>query len=54
MGFTRRNLLRSAATAPLLLSASAALAQGIQPKRGGVLNVILNPEPPILQIGVYN
>ena len=26
----------------------------MQPKRGGTLNVILNPEPPILQIGVNN
>ncbi|MXP61793.1 ABC transporter substrate-binding protein [Roseomonas sp. M0104] len=31
-----------------------ALAQGIQPKRGGTLNTIVNPEPPILHVGVNN
>jgi len=54
MSLTRRNLLAGVGTAPLLLSASEALAQGVQPRRGGVLNVILNPEPPVLQIGVNN
>ena len=51
---TRRHLLATAGAAPLLLSASAARAQGITPRRGGVLNIILNPEPPLLQIGVNN
>ncbi|WP_338665074.1 ABC transporter substrate-binding protein [Pararoseomonas sp. SCSIO 73927] len=54
MSLTRRNLLAGAASAPVLMSASQAMAQGVQPRRGGVLNVILNPEPPVLQIGVNN
>jgi peptide/nickel transport system substrate-binding protein len=54
MDLSRRHLLAGAASAPLLMRASDALAQGVQPKRGGVLNVILNPEPPILQIGINN
>jgi peptide/nickel transport system substrate-binding protein len=36
------------------MRASDALAQGIAPKRGGVLNTILTPEPPILVLGVNN
>ncbi|MFH5923315.1 ABC transporter substrate-binding protein [Roseomonas xinghualingensis] len=54
MDLSRRHLLAGLGSAPVLLSASAAMAQGIQPKRGGVLNVILNPEPPVLQIGINN
>jgi peptide/nickel transport system substrate-binding protein len=51
---TRRTLLSTAATAPVLLRAADAIAQGITPKRGGVLNTILTPEPPVLVLGVNN
>lgn len=54
MSLTRRHLIAGLGATPLLMSATEALAQGIQPKRGGMLNVILNPEPPVLQIGVNN
>jgi peptide/nickel transport system substrate-binding protein len=54
MNLTRRSLLAGVGAAPVLLSASAALAQGITPRRGGLLTTILNPEPPSLQIGVNN
>jgi peptide/nickel transport system substrate-binding protein len=54
MSLKRRSLLAGLGSSPALMVASAALAQGVQPRRGGVLNVILNPEPPILQIGVNN
>jgi peptide/nickel transport system substrate-binding protein len=40
--------------APVLMRASEALAQGVQPRRGGTLQSILVPEPPVLQIGVNN
>jgi ABC-type transport system substrate-binding protein len=40
--------------APTLMRASEALAQGVQPRRGGTLQSILVPEPPVLQIGVNN
>ncbi|MCK8786328.1 ABC transporter substrate-binding protein [Roseomonas sp. NAR14] len=58
MELTRRNLLGATlgatAAAPVLMSAGAALAQGVTPRRGGMLTTILNPEPPVLQIGVNN
>ncbi|MGY4800793.1 ABC transporter substrate-binding protein [Teichococcus aerofrigidensis] len=54
MGLSRRGLLAGAAAAPLLMRVDDALAQGIQPKRGGTLNSIVNPEPPILHVGVNN
>ena len=54
MHLTRRKLLATTGSAPFLLSASASLAQGITPRRGGILSAILNPEPPMLQIGVNN
>lgn len=41
-------------TAPILMRASEALAQGVQPRRGGILTTVLNPEPPVLQMGVNN
>jgi peptide/nickel transport system substrate-binding protein len=60
---TRRLLLAGAASAgmaPALLRSNPALAQsatpapGGTPKRGGILNTILTPEPPILVLGVNN
>ncbi|ONG57319.1 peptide ABC transporter substrate-binding protein [Pseudoroseomonas deserti] len=54
MAFSRRGLLAAAAAAPLLMRVEDALAQGIQPKRGGTLNSIVNPEPPVLHVGVNN
>ena len=37
-----------------LLTLDQARAQGIAPKRGGTLNTVLTPEPPILVVGVNN
>jgi hypothetical protein len=37
MPLTRRDLLAAAALGPVLLSARDALAQGVAPKRGGIL-----------------
>lgn len=54
MNLTRRHFLVATGSAPLLFGRSAAFAQGVQPHRGGTLNVILNPEPPVLQIGINN
>lgn len=54
MPLTRRDLLAAAALGPVLLSAREALAQGIAPKRGGILQTMLTPEPPILVPGVNN
>lgn len=53
MAFSRRSLM-AAAGAPVLMRVADALAQGIQPRRGGILQTILTPEPPILQLGVNN
>ena len=53
----RRGLLAASAAAALpanLLTLHEARAQGIAPKRGGTLNTILTPEPPILILGVNN
>ncbi len=54
---TRRSLLAGAALsglAPELMTVEPALAQGITPKKGGTLNTILTPEPPVLVLGVNN
>ena len=52
MAFSRRGLMAAAASAPVLMRASDALAQGIAPRRGGTLQMMLTPEPPVIQIGV--
>ncbi len=54
MPLTRRDLLSAAAFAPVLLHAGSAAAQGATPKRGGTLQTMLTPEPPILIPGVNN
>jgi peptide/nickel transport system substrate-binding protein len=54
---SRRQLLAGLAAAgfvPGLMTLSQARAQGVAPKRGGTLNTILAPEPPILVLGVNN
>ncbi|WP_235691963.1 ABC transporter substrate-binding protein [Elioraea tepida] len=50
----RRTLLAGAAAAPVLMTAAEALAQGREPRRGGILNSIITPEPPLLVLGVNN
>ena len=52
MDITRRGLMAATAATPVLMSVQDALAQGITPRRGGTLQTILSPEPPVLQIGV--
>ena len=54
MTVLRRNLIASAAAGPILMREREALAQGITPRRGGTLQTILSPEPPVLQLGVNN
>lgn len=54
MTLRRRTLMTGAMAAPLLMTEAEALAQGIQPRRGGTLTTMLTPEPPIVQIGVNN
>ncbi len=44
----------AAGLAPGLMTADQARAQGIAPKRGGTLNALLTPEPPVLIMGVNN
>ncbi len=51
-GPSRRALLGTAAAAPVLMTLGQALAQGVAPKRGGTLNALLVPEPPVLVLGV--
>jgi peptide/nickel transport system substrate-binding protein len=53
---TRRNLFLGAAAAGTLpaLLPTPTFAQAATPKRGGTLNTILTPEPPILVLGVNN
>ncbi|MFC7609565.1 ABC transporter substrate-binding protein [Teichococcus aestuarii] len=46
--------MATAIVSPWLMRAGDALAQGIQPKRGGTLTTIVNPEPPVLHVGVNN
>lgn len=50
-GLSRRGLLAGTAAAGLMTAAEAR-AQGIAPKRGGTLNTVLTPEPPVLILGV--
>lgn len=52
MAVSRRGFMAAAASAPVLMRASEALAQGVAPRRGGTLQMMLTPEPPVLQIGV--
>ena len=55
MGITRRGLMAATALGAgtqRLMRASDAMAQGVAPRRGGTLTTILQPEPPVLQIGV--
>ena len=54
MAVSRRGFMAAAAGTPVLMRASDALAQGVAPRRGGTLQTILSPEPPVLQIGVNN
>lgn len=58
MSISRRGLMAATAAAagmgPTLMRVEDALAQGIAPRRGGTLTTILQPEPPVLQIGVNN
>ena len=55
IGLTRRGLLGGAGLAGMgLMTLEEARAQGIAPKRGGVLNTLLTPEPPVLIMGVNN
>ena len=54
MTISRRGLMATAAAVPFLMRVEDAIAQGIQPKRGGMLTTIVNPEPPVLHIGVNN
>lgn len=50
---TRRTLVGATALAGLgLVTLDDARAQGIAPKRGGTLNALLTPEPPVLVLGV--
>ncbi len=54
-GLTRRAVIAASAIgglAPGLMTLAKARAQGIEPKRGGTLNALLTPEPPILILGV--
>src|SRR5271170_3869585 len=54
---TRRKLFLAAAAAgalPMLLQPDPASAQPATPKKGGTLNTILTPEPPVLVLGVNN
>ena len=51
-GLTRRSLMAATTLAPALMTLAEARAQGVAPKRGGVLNALLTPEPPVLILGV--
>jgi peptide/nickel transport system substrate-binding protein len=57
-GMSRRSLLATATAAAALpanlMTSAQARAQGAAPKRGGTLNTVLAPEPPILILGVNN
>jgi peptide/nickel transport system substrate-binding protein len=52
MDVSRRGLMAAAGSAPVLMTVSEAMAQGVTPRRGGTLQMMLTPEPPVLQIGV--
>ena len=49
---SRRTLLAATALGPALMTLAQAQAQGVAPKRGGTLNTVLTPEPPVLILGV--
>ena len=54
-GLSRRQLLAATGMAgltPGVMTLEQARAQGVTPKRGGTLNALLTPEPPILILGV--
>jgi peptide/nickel transport system substrate-binding protein len=56
-GLSRRSLIAASMAAALptnLMTSAQAMAQGVAPKRGGTLNTVLSPEPPILILGVNN
>jgi peptide/nickel transport system substrate-binding protein len=56
-GLSRRSLIAATAIgglAPQLMTLEQARAQGITPKKGGTLNALLTPEPPVLIMGVNN
>ena len=50
----RRTMLAGTAAAPALMTLAEARAQGVAPRRGGLLNTIITPEPPLLILGVNN
>ncbi len=54
MTISRRGMLAGAAAMPVLMRVQDALAQGVTPRRGGTLTMMLTPEPPVLQLGVNN
>jgi peptide/nickel transport system substrate-binding protein len=51
---TRRTLLAGTAFSGLTWEPLTAFAQGVAAKKGGTLNTILTPEPPVLVLGVNN
>jgi peptide/nickel transport system substrate-binding protein len=51
---SRRGFVAASAAASLLTGFHPASAQTETPKRGGTLNTILTPEPPVLVLGVNN
>lgn len=57
-GLSRRGLLAASAlaagTGGQLMTLDQARAQGITPRRGGTLTMMLTPEPPVLVVGVNN
>ena len=54
-GLTRRGVIGATTLAALgLMTLDEARAQGITPKKGGTLNALLTPEPPVLIMGVNN
>ena len=56
-GLSRRGLIAATALAgavPPFMTLDHARAQGVTPKKGGTLNALLTPEPPVLVMGVNN
>ena len=49
---SRRGMLAGATAVAGLMTVQQGRAQGIAPKKGGTLNTILTPEPPILILGI--
>jgi peptide/nickel transport system substrate-binding protein len=60
IGMTRRGVLggvlggAAGLAGSGLMTVEEARAQGVAPKKGGVLNALLTPEPPVLVMGVNN